>query len=362
MSTAPVRRHRVAPLTAQRGASLVELMVAMVIGLFVALVALSTAQTFGSVTRSQGGQGDAVIAAAAGLEAMKYDAQMSGLGFHSDGLPLCQTLNVAFNNTVLAQSRTFQAARINRKANGTDELEVIYGTSILAGAGTRTLSQMGSVMGPVAIGSGAALTAGAAVLISNAAQSTPCTVATVGAVTPGTGGQSTIAFATAGQYTPADWSVMPQVPAYVTGSAVSPLGELVWHRYYVRNDALYMLDVLTNTEAMIAEGIVMIRAQYGLASTTTDSAVSSWRSATEDAPLSSTDRQRLRMIRLGVLAVNTQRERPATTGSCDTTLIAPTLWPGETVDLSARTDWQCYRYRSFSTVVSLRNMLLGQSL
>jgi type IV pilus assembly protein PilW len=106
----------------------------------------------------------------------------------------------------------------------------------------------------------------------------------------------------------------------------------------------------------------MIRAQYGLASTTTDSAVSSWRSATEDAPLTSTDRQRLRMIRLGVLAVNTQRERPATTGSCDTTLSAPTLWPGETVDLSGRSDWQCYRYRSFSTVVSLRNMLLGQSL
>jgi hypothetical protein len=48
--------------------------------------------------------------------------------------------------------------------------------------------------------------------------------------------------------------------------------------------------------------------------------------------------------------------------ACDATTAAPNLWPGETVDVSARANWQCFRYRTFWTVVALRNMQWGQQL
>jgi type IV pilus assembly protein PilW len=257
----------------------------------------------------------------------------------------------------------FQAARIDLLADGTDQIELVYGTSISSGMGARTLSPMASAMGQVIVDTGAGLVANQAVLLSYPAMALPCTVATVSSAVAGVGGRTTVQFNTAARFTPASWTTsLPNAPAYPDASSVSSLGDLVWRRYFVRNDTLIMLDVLTNTEVMIAEGVVRVRAQYGLAADATSTTVTTWQNAAGNAPLSAADQQRLRAIRLGVVSVNTQRERPASAGSCDTTLAAPVLWPGEAVDLSARTDWQCFRYRSYSTVVGLRNLQWGQSL
>ncbi|NUT15221.1 MAG: hypothetical protein HOQ33_12055, partial [Cupriavidus sp.] len=71
------------------------------------------------------------------------------------------------------------------------------------------------------------------------------------------------------------------------------------------------------------------------------------------------DAKRIKAIRLAVVVRSPLRERvdPAT-GTCSTTTQAPTTWPdGPAIDLSADPDWRCYRYRSFETVVPLRNVL-----
>jgi len=350
-------------LARQHGASMIELMVALVIGMIISMAAISGAQMFGTVGRSQGGQGSALGSAAAAIGAIKFDAQMAGLGFFSDATALCPTVNLAVNNAVVAQNRVFQAARIDLLADGTDQIELVYGTSISSGMGARTLSPMASAMGQVIVDTGAGLVANQAVLLSYPAMALPCTVATVSSAVAGVGGRTTVQFNAAARFTPASWTTsLPNAPAYPDASSVSSLGDLVWRRYFVRNDTLIMLDVLTNTEVMIAEGVVRVRAQYGLAADATSTTVTTWQNAVGNAPLSAADQQRLRAIRLGVVSVNTQRERPASAGSCDTTLAAPVLWPGEAVDLSARTDWQCFRYRSYSTVVGLRNLQWGQSL
>ena len=56
-----------------------------------------------------------------------------------------------------------------------------------------------------------------------------------------------------------------------------------------------------------------------------------------------------------------EKPDPAT-GVCNTTATAPT-WAGSregtspAINLTADANWQCYRYKTFETVVPLRNML-----
>jgi hypothetical protein len=69
----------------------------------------------------------------------------------------------------------------------------------------------------------------------------------------------------------------------------------------------------------------------------------------------------MRAIRIGLVTVNTQRER-AQGGSCDATGTAPELWAGESAHVSGRPDWQCFRYRAYAAVIGLRNLQWGQRL
>ncbi len=45
---------------------------------------------------------------------------------------------------------------------------------------------------------------------------------------------------------------------------------------------------------------------------------------------------------------------------CDATKVPPTSWDGgPALDLSSNPDWQCYRYRTFSLVIPLKNVVFG---
>ena len=346
----------------QRGTSMVELMVAIMVGLLVALTALGAAQTFGAVGRSQDGQGGAVGSAMASLGALRYDLQMAGLGFFSDATPQCATFNVFAAAGRLANASTFQAVRVDRMPDGTDRVDVLYATDVTGGAGSRTLSPMTRAMGPTLVDAGSRISAGQAVLLSSPLTGMPCTVATVGAATAQAGGRIELRFDTPAAYTPADWTAtFPTLAPYADASSIALLGQLVWRRYAVRNDALVMTDMLTGTEVTIAEGVALMRAQYGLSVDSTSAAIDQWQNATAAAALSAADIQRLRALRIGVVSVSSQRERPQS-GSCDATSTAPELWSGETPNLTARTDWQCYRYRAYSAVIGLRNLQWGQRL
>jgi len=356
------RPHRASPPSSARrarGATMVELMVALVIGLVVGLAALNNARMFGNSGRSQAGGGTAVASGAAAIGAMKFELQMAGLGFFSDATALCPTLNLQVNGLKLADNTPFQAARVNRMPDGTDQLEVVYGTAVNAGAGSRSMSPMLAAMGTTTLNLGSGIAANQAVMFASPSLALPCTVATVSSAVDGASFK-TVQFNTVARFNPANWgATFAVVPNYQDNSWVSPLGDVVWRRYYVRADALYMLDVFTNVESLIAEGIVQIRAQYGLAANATSTTVAAWQDAVANAPLAAGVQQRLRAIRVGLVAVNTQRERPQESASCEATLNSPVIWPGEIVDLSARANWQCFRYRTMYTVVGTRNMQWG---
>jgi Tfp pilus assembly protein PilE len=358
-STSLLRRSR---SLRQTGATLVELMVALLVGLFVVIAAMSAAQTFGAVGRSQDGQGGTAVAAMASLGALRYDLQMAGLGFFSDATPQCATINAQAAGAVLANGAVFQAARVDRMPDGTDRLEVIFGTSVNAGAGSRTLSPMTGPMGTVTVDAGSNLRAGEVVLMSSPLTGMPCTVATVGAAAAQAGGRTELRFETATGFTPGSWAgTFAALAPYPDASSIAALGELVWRRYAVRNDALVMTDMLTGIEVTVAQGVAQLRAQYGLSADAASAGIAAWQDAAGNQPLGAGDLARMRAIRIGLVTVNTQRER-AQGGSCDATGTAPELWAGESANVSGRPDWQCFRYRAYAAVIGLRNLQWGQRL
>jgi len=103
----------------------------------------------------------------------------------------------------------------------------------------------------------------------------------------------------------------------------------------------------------IANNIVSLRAQYGHATTPT-----TWDQNTPQQPTPPEQEKfacrwaRASAVRIAVVARNSQVDQGTVTA------LAP-VWEGSggaAIDLTARADWQNYRYKVFETVVPLRNL------
>jgi type IV pilus assembly protein PilW len=117
-------------------------------------------------------------------------------------------------------------------------------------------------------------------------------------------------------------------------------------------------------------GVVMIQAQYGISATANSNQVTQWvdpSGGTWAAPTVA-NRNRIKAVRIAVIARNTQRETSNVSTACSSTTAAtPTgvcAWagtvgsPAPTVDLSqGDANWARYRYRVFETIVPLRNVI-----
>ncbi len=112
----------------------------------------------------------------------------------------------------------------------------------------------------------------------------------------------------------------------------------------------------------LANNIVNIQAQYGFApqNPTPGSpapAVNAWSDATAVA-LTTAEIMRVKAIRVAVVARSSLKEKPSTGTVCDATKTAPITWSGgPSVDLTADSDWQCYRYKVYQTIIPLRNVI-----
>ena len=73
---------------------------------------------------------------------------------------------------------------------------------------------------------------------------------------------------------------------------------------------------------------------------------------------------RVRAVRLGIVTRSSEKEKAQTPGNDDTCIAStnkPTLFPANTNDVINPdvTAWKCYRYRTATTVVPLRNLVQG---
>lgn len=348
------RRAGGIPRATVRGLSLLELMVGLVIALLVSLTAASGAMLFTATQRQGIGAGGTLVSAGTALAALRDDVAAAGLGFFGDSQFLCRRLNLSVDTTVLLDGVDFTPVSIATEAGG-DRIDVLYATDVSSGANVLLNAAAGAGSAPLR--SLLPVSAGQAVLLAPATPGDPCTVRTVTTNTAaGIDTPQLIEYAnvSTARFNRAAFTTNPTYP---DRGRVTLLGDLRWSRYRLVGTDLTLERPLGGGAVVLARNVIAFRAEYGLADAGT-AALASWQAAAGGfATLTPANLPRVRALRIGLVTRSTQREKPNAAGDCEASAAMPTLF-GAAVAADV-TDWQCYRYRSSTLVVPLRNLVLG---
>jgi type IV pilus assembly protein PilW len=319
------------------GFSLIELMVGMTIGLLAVLIITQVMSLFEAQRRATTGTADAQVNGAIGLFQIQRDVQMAGFGLMPITNPALECTTVTYNTTGLSGITGIAPVSI---ADGTsDSITIRYATGQTGGVVSQVVSATGSSGSPgtVRVKSNLGCQVGDITLASAGAT---CAFSKVTAVTA----------------SPISVTLADVNNATATDNNLACLGS--W------NEIVYAIDAnsnLTRTSIVngvssgatpLVAGIVNLQAQYGVSASATSNQVTSWVDAsggTWTAPTVA-NRNRIKAIRLVVVARNAKQELDNVTASALT-------WSGGTIDLSANASWQKYRYRTFETIIPLRNVV-----
>jgi len=146
---------------------------------------------------------------------------------------------------------------------------------------------------------------------------------------------------------------------------LSCLGNIREVRFDVNNNQLRKTNRANDAQIPVLNEIVSLQAQYGLATTTNSEVITSWQDATgiwanTVATPSVPDRNRIKAVRIALVARNNLLEREVVTQLCDGAATGPSRLCvfGTNLDLTAvDANWTNYRYRVYEVVVPIRNML-----
>jgi type IV pilus assembly protein PilW len=329
----------------QRGISLVEIMIGLVLGMLSVLVVLQVFQRSDIARRAALGGDDAQNSGALALTQLQRDLRQGGHGVASFPIIGCDLLLPDGRTLAGLAPVTVNHPDIPAGDADTDTLLVVYGTSAGSPEGARILLQPAA--NSYSVPAPNAFAVGDFVIASPAARPAACTLqmTTVAAIAAP---NVSTALGAAG---------MTNGRLYNLGAAPRLLA------YAVRAQQLTVCDMLTSDCMLAANAndpavwvpvghqIVSLRAQYGRDTTapTMDTVVDVFDQA---APATACDWMRVSAVRLAVVARSPQQATEAVTAN------APT-WAGSAdapIALGALADWQQFRYRSFETLVPIRNM------
>jgi type IV pilus assembly protein PilW len=339
----------------QDGFSLIELMIGMTIGLIAAAVIIQVMSFFEAQRRSTTGTADAQTNGGIAMYSISREAQMAGYSLlpATDSPLECTTMTYGGTGItdIAPVSITDGVAATGVAAS--DSITIRYGTSQSGGAGTQITAMVGS----------------AATVGSNLG----CAVNDITFVTLGTTCAISKATAvSAAGVTPISVTLANTTSA-TSGATLACLGN--WNEVtYAVNPATGNLDRTVrlngvSTTAPSVVGIVNLQAQYGIAAAANSNQITQWvdaSGATWSAP-SVANRNRIKAIRIAVVARNAKIEPETVTAACSSTTGAASglcAWEGDAtspapaIDLSpADASWARYRYRVFETIIPLRNMI-----
>lgn len=356
-AAAPATRR---PLRHQRGLSIIELMVGIVVAMLVSLAAAGSAMVFTASQRQGIGAGGVSVGGGTALSAIKNDAALAGLGFFGDSKYLCNQLDLSVGAGVVIDGATFVPVQITDEGND-DRVDIVYADRIESGANVLlraasdgTSAELQSLL-PVPDPA----TTDTAVLLAPATAGGTCLVRSVTAVTASTDTTPQIlTFGNTGSHNQAAFSV---APAFAERDRIALLGEVHWNRYRRINDTLVLERPLDGTSAVLARNVVTLRMQYGMAAAAANSTtLESWEDAAGAfSSLDAAELARVRAIRIQMVTRSPQRQKADASGNCDATLALPKDFDGVTDIVPDVADWTCYRFKTTTVVVPLRNLVLG---
>ncbi len=343
----------------QRGVSIVELMVGIVVALLVGLAATGSAITFTALQRQGVAAGGVAVNADTVLTSLRDDVTAAGLGFFGDSAYLCNRLNLSVGTTVVRNGTLFSPIQVTRQATG-DQLDVLFGTSVESGAAVRVAdattgaSVMLTSYLPTAVGQAVLLTPGPVVPASNV----PCLLRTVTALVPASDTvRQQLTFANTGQHNQAAFTTPSAIDA--EGRATN-IGQLRFSRYRLVGTDLVLERPLDGSSATVARDVIAFRVQYGITAAGAGStSLEQWVEPDNTfASLTAANLWRVRAVRVGLIVRSPQRQKPDAAGNCNATEVQPTLF-GRAAEGLGAADWNCFRYRTSTVVVAMRNVVMG---
>jgi type IV pilus assembly protein PilW len=345
----------------QAGISIIEMMVGLMVGTLVTLSAWGTVMFYEANRRTGIGGNSALENGLATALAIQRDVKSAGLGFVFGGVPACSKLNVYYNGVTTSDGQDIAPVIIVDGGAASDQVSVAYSGSILGGAPVRTIAAMGSPGDLIRIGTTGNLTAGNLMLVASPNGADPCTL--MQATNASAAGFGTEITRAASDWNPGNpGAAFANAPAYAANSSVIHADGFTWVTYRVTNGNLEVVDNLSNTTEVLAENVVLLKAQYGTSNGVTPQ-IEQWVNGTDAwaPPLDAAHVGAVRALRIAVVARSAHRERPTVAGgACDATPAAPAAWAGgPALDLSADPDWQCYRYKTLLLTIPLKNLIFG---
>lgn len=173
-----------------------------------------------------------------------------------------------------------------------------------------------------------------------------------------------------GEYNPAgDFYTTHNWPKYDAGATVTcfkPANDgPIFRKAYFVNTASRELQRYDNSQSpvvtneLVMPEVVDLQAEYGVALPKAQ-VIDSWVSAADPAWVNPgpTDWRRIKAIRVALVTRASQYERPEAGAGCSATKSLASSW-GTINTENYPSDWGCYRYRVFETVIPLRNVIWG---
>lgn len=339
----------------QRGISLVELMVAAVIGLVSMLVLMQVGINFEGQKRTTVGAGGAVDSSSVVLSQLRRDLAVAGNGLnHVDSIGCTLSVFRQSNGSALVVNPLLPVAITPGPVGGSATLDIRAG-DIRRFVETGLFSNHPGDTSPYVTDSNYGFIKGDVFLVVE-----PGAAACVLGEVSGAAANSTDV-----QHVPAGMRFNNPAGTGIgfTGAArlinIGPGPTFI--RYSVVNGALNRSELLTQTNDDILEDVLVFQAQYGF---NTVASGLRWSSLTLDADgdgITGDDDDWLRLtaVRIAIVIRQEPMDKPDSEGRCSTS--DPTVkWSFGSYDLNAVPNGRCYRYRVAETVVPIRNLIWSQ--
>jgi len=368
-----------------RGFSLVELMVAMVIGMLAILVVLQVYSSFEDQKRATTSGSEAENNGAIALYAIQRDVANAGFG-----LPVANTGYTAFHCPLTSTIDPDGAGPMPAMSLSPMEIDDDVGGAtspdsdmviVRSGAGmfnvSATVSNITGVSGnQVMVNNALGCALNGIVLFING--SSACASAQLTAATPSSATVTAL---------PTNGSIAVGAGMVCLGAPTSSGAPGAW------NEIAYAVDSSTNQLVSctdcgdpqpavsanapwvpVASDVVNLQAQYGISSNGASDTITQWVNATGSwsrANMTLAQRNQIKAIRIAVVTRNDQYERnpvpnsvscatlngsiTAQSGVCAWTGTATS--PAPAIDLTVDPNWQHYRYKVYTTIIPLRSMI-----
>jgi type IV pilus assembly protein PilW len=351
----------------ERGFSLVELMVGMLIAIVSSIVVFQMFSTSERQKRTTTGAADAQSNGAVAFYMIDRDVKMAGWGLEQSVVGGCDTLYTYLDDGTSAGPINDLLASVTIADGGTgqDKINIQYydnpSNDNFKLALTSLRSTMPQSSSELNVNSTYACDIGDLAIVS---QGGSCTLMEVTQVQ---GSALKLQHNPGGTPTynpPIPYQNGNGWPAYTTGASMQCFSKLYKRTYDIQGTTLR----LTQPDAAwalqtyeVVPHIIAMQAQYGIADAGLQQ-VNAWVDATGAwaSPLTMVNIRRIKAVRLSLVARSAEFEKPDESGVCATTTPAMVAgWSSwATFDTASfPADWQCYRYKAFESVVPLRNII-----